>query len=562
MSKPLQSEVGSRIAERSLPVSGIVIGVFLVLIPVVAMLAQGAAPRSPAGNDYFQSFVEVFSGSAFYTATLNTVIVGLFVTAFSTILGFSLAWICVRTDMPGRQIFETLNLVPFFLSPYVGAISWIYLAAPYAGLIQNTVLQLFGVEIGIPQIYSLGGVIFVLTLFYTPYIYLFVSAPLRQMDGALEDAVRVHGGSFLYTVRSVTIPLMMPALMSGALIVFVTSAGLFDVPMALATPEGIRMMPTEIFGLVQYPSDFGRAAAYGTLILVATILLSLLQRNYMDKRRFDTISGKGYSPRIIRLSGRYKIAALTLELVYLGCGVFLPILALVLVSFSGIWTGRFDPAFATLDNYEFVLLKDELTRVAIKNSLILALGGATIAVAIATLQAIYLQYRSGRSRSLVDAVLSLPLGVPGIILGLGFLIVAVRTPLYNTLTLILIAYIARFFPFATRNISSMVMAINPELEHSARCSGATWLQSIWHILIPLLAPALISAWIMLLVIFIRELGATMLLYTRGTETISVALILLSTRNTGYVAALGVLQIVLLLGAFALFRMLRVKNIET
>ena len=184
-----------------------------------------------------QNFVALFSDPRFYQAVGNTVLCGAGATIISCVLGFSLAWVVSRTDMPGRRWFEILNLVPFFLSPYVGAVSWIYLAAPNSGLLQNLLAPL-GIQLGFLNIYSLGGVIWVLSLFYTPYVYLFVIAPMRQMDAALEDAARVHGASFWYTLRHITIPLLMPALLSGALVVFVTSAGLFDVPLALAATEG------------------------------------------------------------------------------------------------------------------------------------------------------------------------------------------------------------------------------------------------------------------------------------------------------------------------------------
>jgi iron(III) transport system permease protein len=174
-------------------------------------------------------------------------------------------------------------------------------------------------------------------------------------------------------------------------------------------------------------------------------------------------------------------------------------------------------------------------------------------VIMSLLQAYYLNRGHRRGRTLADAILSLPLGIPGIILGLGFLILAIRTPLYSTLTIILIAYIARFFPLATRGLSAMFLAINPELEQSARASGASWWQTMRYVMLPLLRPAIIAAWLMLFVIFIRELGATILLYAQGTETISVALVILSERSFGFVAALAVIQLIILLFAFALFR---------
>jgi iron(III) transport system permease protein len=382
------------------------------------------------------------------------------------------------------------------------------------------------------------------------------------MDAALEDAARVHGASFWYTLRHITIPLLAPALLSGALIVFVTSAGLFDIPLALASPRGIRMIPTELYGAVQYPSDFGRAAAIGVLVMIVTVAFTILQRRYLGRRRYETVSGKGYKPRIIHLKGWRKVAALAVEIIYIGSGVVLPIIALLMVSFSSIWTGTLNTRMLTLDNYSYVLFGYGLTQRAIANSLYLALVGATIGVVLAVLHGYFLNRGPVRWRGIADVVLSLPLGIPGIILGLGYLILALRTPLYSTLTIVLIAYVARFLPFATRTVSAMFQAVNPELEQSARSSGATWLQTMRYVLLPLLRPALVAAWLMLFVIFIRELGATILLYAQGTETISVALVILSERNFGYVSALAVIQLVLLLGAFALFRITRTSIVQS
>ena len=548
--------------ETALPLAGVIIGILLVLGPFLATAIRSLLFWDAGGGHLsLQNFNALFQDPRFYQAVGNTLLAGAGATVLSCLLGFALAWIVSRTDLPGRQWFEILNLVPFFLSPYVGAVAWIYLAAPNSGMLQ-TWLGALGISLDFIRIYSIGGVIWVLALFYTPYVYLFVIAPMRQMDAALEDAARVHGASFWYTLRHVTVPLLMPSLLSGALVVFVTSAGLFDVPLALAATRGIRTMPTEIFQSVQYPSDFGRAAAFGVVVMAATIALAILQRQYLGRRRFETVSGKGYRPRLIRLRWRGRVAALALELVYIGGGVLLPTLAMMMVAFSAIWTGRLNPAALTLRNFDYVIFGYKLTQQAILNSLFLALAGATIGVMLALLQAYYLNRGNAKRSALVDAVLSLPLGIPGIILGLGFLIIAIRTPLYSTLTIILVAYIARFFPFATRTVSGMLLAINPELEQSARASGASWLQCMRFVLMPLLLPAIIAAWLMLFVIFIRELGATILLYAQGTETISVALVLLSEHSSASMAALAVIQIVLLLGAFLLFRLTRVSLVQS
>ena len=559
---PSRGRFSGRIAEIALPATGVVIGMALIAGPFLATVVRSALYWDASGPVLsWQNFSGLFADPRFYQAAGNTIICGIGATLISCVLGFSLAWVVSRTDMPGRRWFEVFNLVPFFLSPYVGAVSWIYLAAPYSGILSKLLADTFGLPPDLIPIYGISGATWVLSLFYTPYVYLFVIAPMRQMDPALEDAARVHGAGFWTTLRLVTIPLLLPALLSAALIVFVTSAGLFDVPLALASPRGIRAMPTEIFQLVQYPSDLGRAAAFGVIVMAVTVLFTVLQRLYIDRRRFETVTGKGYRPRIIALRSAGRLGALALEIMYIGCAVVLPVIALLMVSLSSIWTGTLSYATLTLRNFEYVIFNYSLTQQAILNSLFLAVAGATLGVAISVLQAYYVNRGPRRRRASVDTILSLPLGIPGIILGLGFLILAIRTPLYSTLAIILIAYVARFFPFATRTVSSMLLAINPELEQSARASGAGWLQTMRYVLVPLLMPAIVAAWLMLFVIFIRELGATILLYAQGTETISVALVVLSERSFGYVAALAVIQLMLLLTAFSLFRATRASLIQ-
>jgi len=561
-SMPSRGRFSGRIAEIALPATGVVIGMALIAGPFLATVVRSALYWDASGPVLsWQNFSGLFADPRFYQAAGNTIICGIGATLISCVLGFSLAWVVSRTDMPGRRWFEVFNLVPFFLSPYVGAVSWIYLAAPYSGILSKLLADTFGLPPDLIPIYGISGATWVLSLFYTPYVYLFVIAPMRQMDPALEDAARVHGAGFWTTLRLVTIPLLLPALLSAALIVFVTSAGLFDVPLALASPRGIRAMPTEIFQLVQYPSDLGRAAAFGVIVMAVTVLFTVLQRLYIDRRRFETVTGKGYRPRIIALRPAGRLGALALEIMYIGCAVVLPVIALLMVSLSSIWTGTLSYATLTLRNFEYVIFNYSLTQQAILNSLFLAVAGATLGVAISVLQAYYVNRGPRRRRASVDTILSLPLGIPGIILGLGFLILAIRTPLYSTLAIILIAYVARFFPFATRTVSSMLLAINPELEQSARASGAGWLQTMRYVLVPLLMPAIVAAWLMLFVIFIRELGATILLYAQGTETISVALVVLSERSFGYVAALAVIQLMLFLTAFSLFRATRASLIQ-
>ena len=290
------------------------------------------------------------------------------------------------------------------------------------------------------------------------------------------------------------------------------------------------------------------------MMMTLTIAVIIFQQQWVNKRRFDTVSGKGYRPRPVALGPTGRALAMGIQIFYFLVAAALPIIALVMVSVSPLWTGIFRPASANLSNFYYVLTEYRLTQAAVWNSLFIGFVGATIGVLIGALQAYFIRRGQSRMRMFVDPILSLPLGIPGIIIGLGFLILLIRTPLYTTIWIIIIACVAHFFPLALRNISAMLLSINPELEQSARASGASWLQSMYYVLLPLVRPALIASWLLLFIILIRELGATILLYSQGTETISVALVILSEQNFGYVAALAVVQVIMLLSGFFLIRL--------
>jgi iron(III) transport system permease protein len=561
-----------RWSQQWLPAAIIAIGVALIVGPLLATLIRallvwtGAWPHPSLSN-----FARLFADPRFGGAMLNTLIAGVCTTGLSVILGCGLGFLVCRTDMPGRRWLGMANMLPFFLSPYVGAIAWINLLAPHGGLLPTWMRETRGITLDWLNVSSLGGVIFVQTLFYAPYIYLFVLPPLREMDAAFEDTARVHGATFWYTLRHVTLPLLVPALIPAALIVFVSSAGLFDVAFALGVPRGISFIPTEIYAMVQNSSDLGGsnlaggdlgrgdlgpAAAFSIVMLLVTVVLMLWQRRFLAARQFVTVTSAGYRPRPIRMWWPTKIAVLGLEAIYIGGGVLLPLAVLVMVSLSRLWAGRFHWRAANLGHFWHILTQYDVTRTAIGNSLLLAAAGATIGVAVAIPQGYYLVRGDPRHQDQVKWLLAWSPAIPGIVLGLGFLLLARQTPLYGTLSILLIACLARFLPFATRGVTAAIRATNPDLEQTARASGASWNQTIRFIVVPLLKPTLAASWLMLFVMIIRELGTTIILYAHGNETIPVTMVLLSDDNPGSVAALAVVQLILLLLAFAVSRISR------
>jgi len=498
---------------------------------------------------------EIVSSDRVLVALWNTLLTSVIGVIIAGVLGVSLAWLVGRTNMPFKRVLDPLNLIPFYLSSVVGAICWQILASPRSGLLNVWLQPLLGP--GFFNIYTVWGIGFVLGIYYSPYVYLFTLGSLQSMDASLEEASRASGASTLQTASRITLPLSSPAILSAWLLVFVSCMGIFGVPIILGLPGRVNTLSTLMYSYINdYPANFSVTAVIGTFLFVVTLALTIVQMRVLSKRRFTTITGKGYKPRTVDL-GKWRFAALGANLLYLVLVVG-PLVALLLVSLQDIWTGAFDLARLTLRNYEIVLFEDMTAKRGLSNSLIIATLGATIATVVCLLLSLVMQRTRLPLREGIYPFSMVPVAIPGVVLGVGYLIAVVGTPLYGTLWVIMIAYIINYLPTGVRNIDSLVQSISHELDESARTSGASWGKAMTSIIFPICIPGLVSAWILMFVTFIREVSASMMLFTYGTETMSIALIRITeTSPWGVAAAFGVLQTVLLLGCVAILRLIPV-----
>jgi iron(III) transport system permease protein len=532
-------------------------GTVLMGVAVCALVFRAMVVTTGSGARVsFGNYIVLFGDPRIGAALANTLLAGIATTALSLLIGTTLAFLVTRTDLPGRHWLDAANAAPLFLSPFVGALSWLWLMAPHDGLLTTFAHDWFHTSIEWLAIYSVPGVIFVLTLFHIPLVYLPAASALRRIDAGFEDAARVHGASLGFTLRHVTLPLLAPALLFPALAVFVMSTGLLDVPLVLGASRGIPFIPTEVYAMTRSGSGVGEAAALGVLLLAVTIALTLGRRRFARIRRFDLTARDRQRPRTIRLRPAGRIAGLALEAAYLGGTLLAPFTALLLVASSASWDGAFHPSLLTSAHFRAIFGR---AGHAIGDSLILAVTGATIGVALAALQGYQMARRDRRRDSFQDvaeAAMAWPIGVPALFAGLGMLALTVRTPLSGTLVIILLAWLARFPPLVSREVRASLQALDPDLEQSARLSGARWAETMRHVIVPLMRPTLLPAWLVLFAILLRELGATILLSTRGTETISVALVRLGRNSPGDAAALAVVQTILLLAVFLLFQVAR------
>lgn len=524
---------------------GLALGVCLVILTLVlvvfwqSLLSNGWAHPSFRG---FANYWTAFQKPWVEEAILHTVYVSIGTTACSTIIGVSLAWINGRTNVPCRSMLELLTIVPFFLSPFVGAIAWMHLAAPGVGLLNQFAHAVFGSSRDVFDIYGPAGIVWVQGIFFTPFVYLMTIGTLRRMDPSLEESSRACGRGVWGTTCRITLPLVMPAILSGVIIVFASSAAEFGVPLALGSPYGFETLSTEIFSVLQRTQPrYDLASTMGAILLAATLILIFLYQRIVRSRQFVTVSGKGFQARTVDLKA-WRYAALAWNLLYALVAVILPLVVLAIISLQKVWLGTIDTAHLTAANYHFVLFANPETRSGIEHSLFLAIFGAFLAVALSFVVS-RLVYRSRvPGRHLVDMIISVPLGVPAIVLGFGALIVFIRTPLYGTLSVLLLAYIVRFIPVGQRSVTGSLLALSPELEESSRACGAGWARTMGKVTLPLLKPGLAASWMLLFIIFLRELPISILLWTSGTEVMSVALYQTLDQGTaGQTAAYAIIQ---------------------
>jgi iron(III) transport system permease protein len=522
---------------------------FIILYPLLTVILGSFQIADEWGESVgysFRNFRRLLEPE-FLEVMGNTLIVSLGTTALAGLLGVILAWISARTDSFGTRAFEPFNLIPFYLSPLIGAIAWTYLASPSVGLLNQWTIAALNLSAAPFDIYSTPGIIWVMSLFYTPYMYLFTVGSFKKMDPALEEAARTTGAGIIGTTLRVTVPLMLPSILFGLSLTFVTSMGLFSVPAALGIPVKIEVLATTIYALVEADSpDYNMASTLGMVILFVTLITFFIQRKILLPREFTTVTGKGYRPNVIRL-GKWRYLTCAFHLFYLLAAAGLPIFALLIVSLSRLWQGSPDYTDLTLSHYFWVLFEYPITQRGIMNSLFLAFVGATAGMALCFVLAYTVNKLQGKPKAMLDFIVTLPIGMPSVVLSMGILIAYIKTPLYATIWIILLAYITRYIPVGVKNVSSVLLSLSQELEDSSLMCGASWFTTMRRILVPLVKPGLLAGWMILFLIFMRELNASILLFSEGNEVMSVILfLLLEDAPAPQIAAYSMIQAAIML----------------
>ncbi len=429
--------------------------------------------------------------------------------------------------------------------PFLGAIAWELLAAPNSGLLNQLYRASTGAgpDVSLFNIYTLSGVIFVISCYTFPYVFVLVANALDRIPGDLEDASSMLGAGAFRTARRVTIPLALPAVAAGALVAFLQAMTLFGSPAILALPAGFHTLTTKIWSLFQYPPKPEVAAAASLPLLVLTIGLLRAQAAVLGRRGYTVVGGKSGAPRPVRL-GPLRWPAFALCLAMLCLSVFLPYGALFNAAFSRIPSQPLTLDGFTLEHVRFVFLELSATKLAMKNTLYLGLAAATCGTLLALVVS-WLTSRAVPGHRVLGFLATAPIAIPGIALGVGLFLAYTRGPvvLYGTLWILLLAYVTIELPAAYQQLQASFRALSPELEEASRILGASRLETLRRVTAPLLGPSLIATWCFVFVAVVRELSAAVILFTSETKVLSV--LIFDLNESGDLAAIAILGLTML-----------------
>lgn len=562
--------IGRRVERRrrrrgglALPVGLGLLLTILVLLPIVLMFLGAVRTGTfvdPRAQFSLRSLQAVYTTLPFLKTLAVTVGASLLVSLIACIFGIALAWLLARTDIRARGLMEQCVIAPLYLSPFVGALAWLILASPNAGLLNVMARNLFGIEGTILNVVSATGVILIMALYNVPYAYMTVSSALKGMDPSMEEASYLNGAGTFTTAYKITLPIVRPAIISAFFFVFVLTCGTFSIPAALGGTQAMPFLAVDIYRAVAtFPLDYPRAAAIGTLLFWIS-LIGVACYRYASRvaTRFVTVTARGYRARLVRLRG-FQLPALAFILIYVLLAIVLPYMALLYVAFTSFTSSSILDANFTLANFKAVLGSVAVQQ-SILNTLLVGLLSPTLCVALGIAIAYAVRRLRVSGSGMLDYIAMFPIAVPGIVFGTGIFWTYLMTPAYGTIWILVIAFVASYIPFAYRMIDTSMIQIDKSLEEaSAVCGGSHW-HTARKITFVLIKPGVLSAWILVFIFSIREISAAILLASPSNKVLSVmSWDYLEFGNVQNATIIGLLQTAILgLGIFVGRFVLRVK----
>lgn len=535
---------------------------FLTLYPLL-MLLYGSFHTAPPGEQgvfSLDGYRHMLTGENF-AVLMNTVAISLTKTVLSLLIAAALAFLVARTDVPMRGPLEILITLPFFIPPILTAMAWGMLGNPQIGTINLMWKWISGSENALFNVYSWGGVVWHMMQYSIPFLFLLLVDAFRAVDPSLEESSRTSGAGALRTMRRITLPLLLPILSSLFVLSFIRGIESFESPMFFGTPAGIEVITTRIYHLINHQTvpDYQTVTAMSLGIVVLMMLIVIWQRRLLGGRNFQTITGKGFRPRLVRL-GAWRWPAFAFCMLFFVLTVLMPVGQLLLGSFFQ-FVGFYQADMLTTKHYVSVWENAVFWR-ALANTGLLGVTAATATMVLGAVVA-YIGVRTRwRGRNLLETLAWLPWFMPGMVLGVGFLWAFSLLPswihIYGTVWALFLAYVALGSPLAARVMSASFMQISQDLEECSRAHGASWNRTFWRILVALAWPSFAAGWVLTFFMVLRELSASVLLYSAGSEVLSVVMMRLwMDGKAEEVSVIGLLMLLLVL----LFRFVELRLVK-
>ena len=536
---------GRRGAEPQAMAMGIA-GISLLLLVAYPLSLLLLHSLEVGGRPTVASYLKAFAERQNLVALGNSLYVGVAVTLLAVLIGVGTAWLIIRTDIPFKRGFRGLIFLTFITPPYIGAIGWIQLLGR-AGYLNSALMRAFNLSAPPIELYSLEGIIAVMAIYLYPLVFWATAGVLERTNPALEDAAALSGGTRWRVFTTITLPLASPNILSAAILVFIHTISCFAVAAALGLPTRHYVLATRIYAALSH-YDVQMACALSVVLVLLSGGAFLLQRVLLGQGRYTTITSGSRRPEPLNL-GRWRLPATIFLAAFTFLTAILPLLTIL--STSLLKACGLPPALGNLSwgNY-LAILQDRLIGSALRNSLIFA----SLAASAGALLSFVVAYICARTRlpgrGFLDLMATFPLAIPGPVLATAMILAFMNPPfvLYNTPWIIILAYIVAFTPFALRNLSGSLRAIDPALEEVAWLSGASWLRGLKDILLPLLRPEILTSWILVFLMGFREIPLSLMLHTQGTETVGV--VLFSFWETIGVEAVSALAVIVMLVTLA------------
>ena len=503
----------------------------------------------------FAGAFEIIKEPQTFQALKNSLISATGTTIGSTIVGTFFAWLVTRTDLPHKTFMKSMFLVPFMLPSFIGALAWKMLLSPNAGFINQFFMQHLGFTGPVFNIYSYIGISTVEVMYLFPFVFIQVCGALERMDPTLEESARISGAGLFTITRKITIPLVLPSILSGALLIMLYSMAHFGTVAVLGIENGIYNIPTLIYERIHQSGGSFDAIRTGTVLatvlVISAAIIIYAQRKILGSGHYQIIGGKSFRPMELKLRG-LRMPLMIFCLAYIAFTIILPTVVIFLVGSLKTYGLAFSLDNLSLDNYKFILFDYKVTRDAIFNSVSLGFTAAVITMFAGVMISYVIVKMKVRGKGILEFLGMLPFSVPGSVIALGVILAwsgQFGINLYNTVWIILVAYIARYMAFSLKANSAALEQVHDSLVEASRSCGATMWQSLRDIVLPLVRPGMLAAFFLIFLPSLRELTVSIMLYAPTTRTIGVAIYTLNEDGETVISAAlaGIALIIIILG---------------